>query len=141
MLLLSLCKSLRGLKSHQRSCQVIKGLNEEMVSTSNTETDEIINDNLDDFIAENLMELNQVLDLLKQKQVWKKQICISGLYYMQEMKILVTSIFPLKIRIAFTDILQKPLEQLIKSNYLCIIQYTTSLFSLHKVMTLGVMVL
>ena len=129
------------MKSHQRSCQVIKGLNEEMVSTSNTETDEIINDNLDDFIAENLMELNQVLDLLKQKQVWKKQICISGLYYMQEMKILVTSIFPLKIRIAFTDILQKPLEQLIKSNYLCIIQYTTSLFSLHKVMTLGVMVL
>ena len=129
------------MKSHQQSCQVIKGLNEEMVSTSNTETDEIINDNLDDFIAENLMELNQVLDLLKQKQVWKKQICISGLYYMQEMKILVTSIFPLKIRIAFTDILQKPLEQLIKSNYLCIIQYTTSLFSLHKVMTLGVMVL
>ena len=33
------CKGLRSLKSHQRSCRVIKGLNEEMVSTNDTETD------------------------------------------------------------------------------------------------------
>ena len=59
------CKGLRSLKSHQRSCQVIKGLDEEMVSTNDTETDEIINDNLDDFIAENLPELKLGIKLPK----------------------------------------------------------------------------
>ena len=48
------CKSLRGLKTHKRSCRVIIGLNEEIVSTNDTETDEIINDNLEGLTAENL---------------------------------------------------------------------------------------
>ena len=58
-------KKCKGLKSHQRSCRVIKGLNEEMVSTNDTETDEIINDNKDDFIAENLPELKPGIKLPK----------------------------------------------------------------------------
>ena len=33
------CKGLRCLKSHQWLCWVIKGLNEETVSTNDTETD------------------------------------------------------------------------------------------------------
>ena len=66
------CKGLRGLKSHQRSCQVIKGLNEEMVSTIDTEIDEIINDNLDDFIAENLPELKPGIKLPKAETSWKE---------------------------------------------------------------------
>ena len=66
------CKGLRGLKSHQRSCQVIKGLNEEMVSTIDTEIDEIINDNLDDFIAENLPELKPGIKLPKAETGWKE---------------------------------------------------------------------
>ena len=48
------CKSLRGLKTHKRSCRVIIGLNEEIVSTNDTETDEIINDNLEGLTEENL---------------------------------------------------------------------------------------
>ena len=66
------CKGLRGLKSHQRSCQVTKGLNEEMVSTIDTEIDEIINDNLDDFIAENLPELKPGIKLPKAETGWKE---------------------------------------------------------------------
>ena len=49
-----------------------KGLNEEMVSTSNTETDEIMNDNLDDFIAENLLELKPGIKLPKIETGWKE---------------------------------------------------------------------
>ena len=38
------CKGLRDLKSHQRSCKVIEGLNSEMVSTNDDpEQNEIIN--------------------------------------------------------------------------------------------------
>ena len=62
---------LRGLKSHQRSCRVIKGLSEEMVSSNDTETDEII-DNIDDFIPENLPELKPVIKLPKTETGWKE---------------------------------------------------------------------
>ena len=58
-------KGLRGLKSHQWSCWVIKGLNED-------ETDEIINDNLDDFIAENTPELKPGIKLPKTETTWKE---------------------------------------------------------------------
>ena len=63
---------LRGLKPHKRSCRVIKGLNKDVVSTSDTETDEIINNNLDDFIAENLPELKPVIKLPKTETGWKE---------------------------------------------------------------------
>ena len=65
------CKGLRGLKSHQRSYRVIKDLNEEMVCTNDTETDEIMNDNIDDFIAENLPELKPGIKLPKTETGWK----------------------------------------------------------------------
>ena len=43
------CKGLWGLKSHQRSCKVIEGLNSEMVSTNyDPEHNEIINKIMDD---------------------------------------------------------------------------------------------
>ena len=41
------CKYLRGLKSHQRSCKVIEGLNSEMVSTNN-KPEQITNEIMDD---------------------------------------------------------------------------------------------
>ena len=63
---------LRGLKPHKRSCRVIKGLNEDVVSTNATETDEIINHNLDDFIAENLPELKPVIKFPKTETGWKE---------------------------------------------------------------------
>ena len=66
------CKGLRGLKSHQRSCRVIKCLNEEMVSTNDTKIDEIINDNINDFIVENLPELKPGIKLPKTETGWKE---------------------------------------------------------------------
>ena len=43
-----------------------------MVSTNDTKTDEIINDNLDDFIAENLLELKSGIKLPKTETGWKE---------------------------------------------------------------------
>ena len=60
------------MKSHQQSCRVIKGLNEGMVSTNDTKTDEIIDDNLDDVIAENLTKLKSGTKLPKTETGWKE---------------------------------------------------------------------
>ena len=43
-----------------------------MVSTNDIETDEIINDNLDNFIAENLLELKPGIKLPKTETGWKE---------------------------------------------------------------------
>ena len=43
-----------------------------MVSTNDTETKGIINDNLDDFIVENLMELKPGIKLPKTETGWKE---------------------------------------------------------------------
>ena len=65
------CEGLRGLKSHQRSSRVVKGLNEEMVSTNDNETHEIIKDNIHDFIAENLPEFKPSIKLPETETGWK----------------------------------------------------------------------
>ena len=66
------CKGLRGLKFHQWSCRVIIGLNGDIVSTNDTKTDEIAIDNLDNFIAENLLELKPGIKLPKTEAGWKE---------------------------------------------------------------------
>ena len=81
------------MKSHQQSCRVIKGLNEGMVSTNDTKTDEIINDNLDDVIAENLTKSKSRIKLPKTEIGWKE----ADMYFRSILHVGDTSISSLNI--------------------------------------------
>ena len=88
-----------------------------MVSTNDTESDEIINDNLDDFIPENLSELKPGITLPKTETGWKE----ADTYFRSVLHAGDINISNLNISVKnitlFTNILRKTLEQLIKSNY------------------------
>ena len=87
-----------------------------MVSTNDTESDEIINDNLDDFIPENLSELKPGIKLPKTETRWKE----ADTYFRSVLHAGDINISNLNISVKnitlFTNILRKTLEQLIKSN-------------------------
>ena len=67
------CKGLRGLKSHQRSCKVIKGLNSEMIFTNDDpKQNEIINKIIDDLPCNESLELKPCIKLPKTDTQWKE---------------------------------------------------------------------
>ena len=111
------CKGLRGLKSISNHAESSIGINEEMVSANDTETKGIINDNLDDFIVENLMELKPRIKLPKTETGWKEaDMYFRSILHAGDINISNLIIFVKNITL-FADILGKNLEQLIKSNY------------------------
>ena len=67
------CNGLRGLKSHQRSCKVIEGLNSNMVFTKDDpEQNEIINEIMYDLPCNESPELKQGIKLPKTDKQWKE---------------------------------------------------------------------